>query len=329
MINNKYYIFAPANICSGGPEALHQLAFYMRECGLESYVIYYTNSFVDSETHKRYQQYKPHVIKYEEIEDHQNNYCIASENAPWCLNGIFKAKKCIWWLGLQLNEVHRVDFKTRIVYYKRKLFKQTILLNKGILFNDNKCLHFCGSKYAYQYVSHIYPAENVFYLVEPISKDFLDNNSIINKIRKDIVLYNPAKPSDRMNLLLNRGKFKFVPLKGYTPLELIQKYIEAKLYVDFGYFGGPERMPKEAAYWGCNLLVANHNAASNDFDVAIPSNYKIDDNESIEVVEEMIQNMLNNYEEHNVHFIFFKDKVRNLEQNFIQQIKEIFIDENK
>ena len=59
------------------------------------------------------------------------------------------------------------------------------------------------------------------------------------------------------------------------------KYTEAKLYIDLGEFGGPERIPKEAVYFGCNIIVANHNAAANDFDVAIPQEYKIDDNESI------------------------------------------------
>ena len=40
--NKKYYIFTPAATCSGGPEALHQLAYYMRGVGMEAYTVYYT-----------------------------------------------------------------------------------------------------------------------------------------------------------------------------------------------------------------------------------------------------------------------------------------------
>lgn len=101
-------------------------------------------------------------------------------------------------------------------------------------------------------------------------------------------------------------------------------YKKAKLYVDFGEFGGPERMPKEAVYFGCNILVANHNAAANDFDVAIPQKYKVEDGTPAEVFESVIGNMLARYEELNRDFVPFREKVERLEDNFLGHIQNVF-----
>lgn len=329
-MNRKFYIFIPAFRCSGGPEALHQLAYYMRKCNLDAYVVYYEESFVLAKPINRYKQYLPIVVPFDSIEDNKHNFCIAPENAPWCLNSIYHAKKCIMWLGVGVNAMNYPSFIQRLVYAKRRLLCESLINARFVLYNDRKCIHFCGSKYAYQYVKSKYPKSCVRYLVEPISKDFLDmdNTIVLGENRKNTVLYNPAKPSERMIKLLSRNRFDYFPLQGYTPDELAEKYREAKLYVDFGRFDGPERIPKEAVYFGCNILVANHNAARNDFDVAIPNQYKVEDSESIEQIELRIADMLNNYEEHLPNFEAFKKKVELLENNYMQQLKEIFIDES-
>ena len=325
----KYYIFAPSNCCSGGPEALHQLAYYMCNVGCDAYIVYYCSiGFLYSSTISRYQQYNSRVIEYSKIEDNVDNICIAPENAPWCLNGIYNAKKIIMWLGVGANQVHYPNIKQKIIYLKRRMLSQSLVNARFILYDDSKCIHLCGSKYAFEYVSKKYPNSRVRYLVEPISKDFynLGNNYDIKQRRKDIVLYNPSKPSERMSQLLERAKYEYIPLKGYTPIELAEKYKEAKLYIDLGRFDGPERMPKEAVYFGCNILVANHNAAANDFDVAIPNDYKIDDMESVEQIEARFAEMLCHYEQHYPKFGSFRKKIENLEETYLQQIKEIFID---
>ena len=327
-MNKKYYIFTPAEKCSGGPEALHQLAFYMRKLGLESYIVYYDSfGFVESKIPTRYLQYTPIVARFEDIEDISFNTCIAPENAPWCLNNIHNAKRCIMWLGVGVNEIFYPNWKQRLVYLKRKLCNQSLENARFVLYDDHKCIHLCGSKYAYEYVSKNYTKSIIKYLVEPISKDFYDlGNNDINIKRKNLVLYNPSKPSDMMTQLLERANFEYVPLRGYTPDELARLYQEAKLYIDLGRFDGPERLPKETVFFGCNILVANHNAAANDFDVAIPQEYKIDDNESVEQIEARIAEMLDNYESHYPNFDSFRKKVERLEETYLQQIKEIFID---
>lgn len=321
------YIFTPANACSGGPEALHQLAYYMRKLGLDAYTVYYTYSgFPDVQPVNRYKQYEVSVVGYNEIEDAVGNYVIAPENAPWCLNGFKKAQKCIWWLSVVYNNVNKGTIKERLIHFKRKALKQNVDNYRNVDFSFRNCWHLCGSKYAYEEVGKMYPNSFVAYMIEPISLDFLRRgNEDLPVERENVVLYNPSKPSTIMAELLERGRFNYIPLKGYTPDGLAERYKKSKLYVDFGHFGGPERMPKEAVFYGCNILIANHNAASNDFDVAIPQKYKLEDTESAEQVEIRIADMLEHYEAQHPDFLPFKEKVEHLEEKFLNQLKELFL----
>ena len=326
MQNSKFYVFTPANICTGGPEALHQLSYYMRKLKMDTYTVYYTYSgFQPVKPIERYEQYGVNVVRYEDVEDEEGNFVIAPENAPWCLNGFKKAQKCIWWLSLHANEVKKGSLKERAVLMKRKFLHEDVSHYRYVTFNPDNCWHLCGSKYAYLDVNKRYNKSRVEYMVEPISLDFLRiGNSNLPQNREDVVLYNPAKPSKIMKELLERGRYIYIPLKGYTPEGLAEIYKKAKLYVDFGHFGGPERMPKEAAYYGCNILVASHNAAFNDFDVAIPQKYKVHDDETAEQIEYRIADMLQNYEKQKMDFLPFKLKVEGLEDNFINQLKNVF-----
>lgn len=325
--NPKYYIFTPAYLCSGGPEALHQLAYYMRKLGMEAYTVYYTYTcFPDTLPIDRYKQYNVHMARYEEIEDATGNFVIAPENAPWCLNGFKKAQRCIWWLSVAYHDLKSGSAKERLIHIKRRLFSQDVSHYRNVDYDLKKCWHLCGSKFAFLEVGKMFPGSHVEYMVEPISLDFLMmGNGSLSVEREDAVLYNPSKPSEIMTELLERRRFNYVPLKGYTPDGLAERYKKARLYVDFGQFGGPERIPKEAVFFGCNILVANHNAATNDFDVAIPGKYKVDDGETAEQIEKRIGDMLANYVAQNVDFQSFKKKVEQLEENFMNQLKDLFL----
>jgi hypothetical protein len=294
---------------------------------MEAYTVYYTYSgFPKAQPIERYKQYEVEVVTYEEVEDKTENFVIAPENAPWCLNGFEKAQKCIWWLSLHANEVKKGSLKERVGLIKRRLFHQDASFYRHIDYNPNNCWHLCASKHTYLYVSELYKKSRVDYLVEPISLDFLKmGNANLPTDREDVVLYNPSKPSPIMKELLERARFNYFPLRGFTPEGLAERYKKSKLYVDFGHFGGPERMPKEAVYYGCNILVANHNAAANDFDVAIPEKYKVDDGETAEQIENRIAEMLEHYEVQNVDFQSFKEKVERLEDDFNLQLKDLFL----
>ncbi len=130
--------------------------------------------------------------------------------------------------------------------------------------------------------------------------------------------------SKRMEIILKRNSFDFVPLKGLSSKQLIEKYRSSKLYVDFGAFPGPERIPKETVYNGMVILVTKNNASVNDFDIAIPEKYKLLPKLSVKKVEEQMKYMLDNYDSIVDDFAAFREKIDNLENNFIAQIRNIF-----
>lgn len=321
------YIFCPAKIETGGPEALHQLRFYMEQLKLNAFIVYFDAKDSVGNTPERYKIYNPKVRLIEDVEDVEANILIVPETSTILLNNFKKIRRCIWWLS--------VDYCDNLPITKFKRLKNFIKVLLGLRqkessrfqFSISDCLNLCASKYAYTFLKK-HKVKNIKYLVEPISKEFLDYNASINHQRNDKILYNPSKPSKTMDLLLKSGEFDFLPLKGYKPEKLIELYSKAKLYIDFGPFSGPERIPKEVVYFGTTILVNKRNAAKNNFDVAIPNKYKIRRYNNIDFVKKEIRKMLANFDENITDFIYFKEKIEKLEFNFINQIEDIFVNNN-
>jgi len=324
MLNQIVYILCTANLRSGGPEALHQLRFYMEKVGFEAYMVYFNTTENIDPMPEVYKIYGTNRKLVTEIIDKKTNIVIAPESSTIMLNGFRKIKKYIWWLS-----VNWFDYKLATTYQIMKLNIRNLLgYKKQILsYNDFKlkdCTHLCGSKYAFEYVTSM-GIGTPHYLVEPISKEFLEADVNSDYVRNDEVLYNPAKPSEIMSKLLEDNAFKFKPLMNMVPAQLIESYKKAKLYIDFGHFGGPERMPKEAVYFGATILVNYRNAAQNDFDIAIPLKYKVKEYNDLEHVKLIIKSMLDNYDANINDFEFFRGKVKNLASNFMKQIEVFFI----
>lgn len=326
---SKIYIYCQANLRTGGPEALHQLRYYMEMCGLNAYIVYTGIKEGILPTPDRYLKYfteKKGVATLDEIEDVEENCVIVSESQTCELRKVKYAQKVIWWLSVvnrDTNYFGRVfNLKTRLKrFYLCHAFWRPYVRP----YPRDKAINICASKFAYEYVTKTLglPA---FYMIEPISKEFLDRGVIQENstIRENSVAYNPSKPSKIMDKLLNRKDINFIPIKNMTPEEISDLFRKVKLYVDFGNFPGPERLPKEAVYNGANILVAYKNAAKNDFDIAIPEQYKIKDYNNEELVVKLIKEMLTNYDKQYNDFEKFRVQIDKLESNFIVAIKTIF-----
>lgn len=317
------YILCIANLRSGGPEALHQLRYYMEQLGLDAYLVYYETTDGLDPMPVEYTTYGIKRKSLNEIEDNENNILISAESGTIMLNGFKHIKKYIWWLSVNWFDYKPLTSRILLKHKIYKLFGKETNISTYCNFELKSCTHLCGSKYAYEYVMKL--GLKAAYLVEPISKVFLETDNNSDYKRDNIILYNPAKPSDIMNRLLAEKRFQFKPLTKMTTVELIDAYKHAKLYVDFGHFGGPERMPKEAVYFGCCILVGRRNAAINDFDVAIPEQYKIEDYNNIDMVNSKIEDMLQNFKAYRDDFIPFQMKISSLEDNFMEQMKKLFI----
>lgn len=321
------YIFSPAYQVSGGPEALQQMCYYLRSIGKDAIMVFYNYEEGRDPMPERYRIYGNRWILVNEVVDQVGNSVVVPERRPFYLNPYNKAKRYIWWLSKDNFIFEKAPMSKRIKYAIKKLLHIDVvsLDTRYCNFKLEDITHLCGSKYAFEYVKNELKQDDVHYCVEPISLEFLQMGPYNGlEGRNDVVLYNPSKPSALMDKLLERGKFNYVPLKGYTPEGLATLYKTSKLYVDFGAFPGPERIPKEMVYFGGQILVGFQNAAMNDFDVAIPEKYKVKNLEEVESVEIIIDSMLNLYSSFSADFLFFKKKVIGIEDVFKNQLESYF-----
>ena len=329
--DTKIYICCPDQLVTGGPEALHQLRWYLERLGYSAYLVYSTSEHTACPP--RYEKYAPKVVSWRDIEDDARNILIAVESETTFLRYFHNLRPCIWFLSFGYADLKKsralIVCKNIIKFFIRVLTlgKKKFVYNRFPVFRRSGILYLCGSKYAYEELKKR-RVEQVEMLVEPISLEFLQRGPAKNLTaegREDTVLYNPAKPSRIMKKLLRRKDIVFRPLRGYSPEQLIDLYRHSKLYVDFGEFGGPERIPKESVYNGTCLLVGKRNAAVNDFDVAIPEAYKIKKFNDEEIVAAAIKELLASYDAKIGEFAPFRAKIDGLEEEFMRKIEQIFV----
>lgn len=327
---SKIYIYCPANLESGGPEALHQLRFYLEELAYDAYIVYIGGENKKPVIPHRYRIYfstEEKVATQDDIEDKPQNIVVASEALTYPLWYTRDTQKIIWWLSVLLNDndpwiYYKSDKKKWKNIFKTYLFKMGFKKKKP--YPVKKACNACASEYAHQYLLKKFKI-NGAYLIEPISKQILENPYVKESPRKNIVAYNPAKMSKTMQRLLDeKGDIEFKAIKNMSVEKIIHLFKTVKLYIDFGPFPGPERMPKEAVYNGCLILVGKRNASENNYDVAIPEEYKIEKTDDIELIRKKIKYLLENYELLKPDFEIFKQQITGLEINFKRQIHEVF-----
>ncbi len=344
---NKNTIFYILDIGArgGGGEALYQLRLDLEQMGYTAYILYYRNDLSSLVLPNKFLQYfngKPEdfICTHENIKDIENNCVIVPEAATTFLFRYKNMKKIVWWLSIKFYDGEFVDKEpkhTSIVDPLKKIYHYLefwkIKLDRLKKYHKFRYplnqvnLHLTGSYYAYEVLKSKYKINSELF-IHSIGHDFLKlgewTRSQDTTPREDVVLYNPAKPSKVMKKLLKRNKFKYVPICNMTPIQMIELFRRSKLYVDFGHFPGPERLPKETVYNGVTVLVGKRNASVNAYDVMIPEEYKLKINTSLKKIEAKIANMLEHYDEIYHEFDSFRQMVTNMEPIYYEQMKKIF-----
>lgn len=296
MNEHKIYIVSPYKK-TGGPRSLHQLANLLTDKGKEVHMIYGDHSPIMKVPELLYSDCKAKLAF--SIEDNPNNILITSEyDTGWHLR-YKNVKKVIWWLSLtsylQNNPwiaardwivgkgksrilIPAMYIKWKIKCFRTKRNQKYLKSNKEL----QKCYHLYNCEYVKDYLkSRNIGKKNMQYLCGPID---IPNTNKANTIenKKNIVCYSPAKMNMKnfnqiINLVKKRHEdYQFVKLANMSHDELLNVLNRAKLYVDFGYFPGPERIPREAVSQFCNILTSRDGSAANDIDVPIPDKFKLD-----------------------------------------------------
>lgn len=341
----KYFVLCPSHLVTGGPDALHQLVYYMRLNKIKASIAYICGKKDNLIVPKNYRCYFDDFAKYDDIPDEEDIGVICPETHLYYIKKFKKATVYSWWLSVDFNYFHRDAWHKILFLLKfpikyvlkhssetgnvKNIFIYNFLSGKYKFRNEKEnIVHLCASYYAYNYVSKM-TRRPVFMLVEPISLFFLNSYRVIscaNNIRRNVILYNPKKNGAFLKKIIKRAcDLEFVPIIGFSQKELVNLYLSSKIYVDFGYFPGAERMPKEAVLFGCLIITGKKGASRYYEDVMIDDDFKFsEDEKNIDKIIALIKDMLNNYEQYVNRFAKYKEHVLLLENTFKNNVVKEF-----
>ncbi len=325
------YIFCPANFATGGPEALHQLAHHLNKLGFNAFMYYENAHHIIDPVHPFYKKYTVPYVK--EVENDKNHLLILPEAA---LDPLFKKefseiRKVIWWLSvtyyyLKLHSKIRRS-RRKLSYWIRKLYNpiQFATLDK-IREMGVPCI-------AHSHYSLIHLKENNIQPIGQIS-DYMSKSFFElvdeNLVKEDIIIYNPKKNGEFLDKIIKlTPKLRWMPLIDLSPEEVAQWMNKAKLYVDFGFHPGKERMPRESCIMNCCMIIGRDGSAMYDEDMPILDKYRFEkEDQNIPKIVEIINQCLTNYNEEIKNFIPYKKILYKEEEKFILDIKSVFVQEN-
>ncbi|RZL68786.1 MAG: hypothetical protein EOO93_03380 [Pedobacter sp.] len=326
--NSIIYLLCAPNFATGGPEALHQLAHHLNRLGFRA-VMYYRSEGNEANTvHPFYVKYDvPYVTS---LENSANNILILPETTldPLFEEQFSEIRKVIWWLSvtnyyLQINTKIRRT-KRKLYYWLRKLYKPVQFASieniKALKVPNIAHSHFSKVHLQAQGITPIgqisdYMNRTFFELFDP-------------KIEKeDFIIYNPKKNDQFLDGIIELcPDLNWMPLINLTPQEVAKWMNKAKLYIDFGYHPGKERMPRESCIMNCCMIIGKDGSAVYAEDMPIPEKYRFEkkDENKAKIVE-MIYNCLNNYSEELKNFADYRAVLFNEENKFIEDINKVFI----
>lgn len=317
--NSIVYIAAPANIATGGPEALHQLHHSLVELGIKSYMYYLPSNGADP-VHDKYKKYNP--VWTDNIIDSKENVLIVPEISTKLLSNFSDIRKVIYWLSVDhyFMDIPNIYIRTLSLYnlkandYFLRHSKSLKRLIKSFIesitskrrhrhFNkwrkQDQIVHFAQSFFALYFLKKKNVSSDIYLLPEYIHDDFILENSHINFNNRDnIILYNPSKGLEfTIKLISTAPDLTWVPLKDMAQKEVIQLMSHAKIYIDFGNHPGRDRLPREAALLGCCIITGKSGSAKFYEDIPIDEKYKFEEkDENIEKILNCIQDILKDYE---------------------------------
>ena len=268
----KIQVVCPFGAVTGGPESLHNLVALCRNIGEDAEIVYYPfSAAIDTPT-----EYRNYGVKSGTISDAHGTLVILPEIL--CFEGkkFLQSAVAIWWLSVDNFREKKYHNGRDVFRYIKKCFSgHRPWFGVRAL---RPYLHISKSFYDLTYLKErgISPLR----LTGPISAQYIDTSTRFESSgdRKNQILYNPKKGKKTLRRIIAAvPELSFIPLIGYDQTELISKYRESKLYIDFGHHPGRERMPREAAACGCCIVTGLLGSAGNPVDIPIPMKFKLND----------------------------------------------------
>lgn len=264
----RFFVCCPADLLTGGPEAVHQLVDALRAQGHEAYVSYHPFA-PDHQVPPLYRRYD---VEARAPEDTAGSVVILPETLTALVPRFVEARTLIWWLSIDFY--FKWGHRSRVADWFRH--RRHVAMGRCLSLPRlrERCLHAAQSEYARAFLE----ARGI--TAAPLS-DYLDDDlstSAQERPRAPVVLYNPKKGLHvTVRLMAACPELAFRPLQGLGRAELRDVLSGSMLYVDFGHHPGKDRLPREAAASGCVIITNRRGAAAFHEDVPLPDRYKLDD----------------------------------------------------
>lgn len=323
------YILCPAHFATGGPEALHQLGKALSDFGYNVFMHYLDNEMgsTDNPINPNYKQYG---VKYtENLENSPKNIMIFPETYCTYLwdKKYSHLRKYVWWLSITNFFIVLKDYTA--IYKNEKNFKIRNFFKPFPIPTIKRVKKSDARHIAHSYYSLDFLKQNNFDIVGQIS-DYMSESfrkgGDYRSFKEDIIIYNPKKNDEFLDKIKEENQqYTWVALENMTPLEVSENMKKAKVYIDFGYHPGKERMPREACMMDCCLIIGKKGSAAYKEDMPIPENYRYDFEEKcIPEITKTIRECIENYYSSSEDFQDYKKVLLKEKETFETKVQELF-----
>jgi hypothetical protein len=335
--DTRVYVYCPAGAVTGGAELLHQLVHTLNTNGGNAYVVYY-----GEQPHTVPADYAKYTLQLADaLEDSPNNVAVIYEGYFKKAFEIKAAQIVLWWLSVdnfylcQANHLRAKDllgynFGWALPVLAKRIVKILLGRKPEFRFSLQEVLRLNVVCNAYQseYASD-FLTRNKATSLYPL-KDYINDENFtaeLNTQRDDLVLYNPRKgyPFTR-KLIQHSPQLQWVPIQGMNRSQVLALMRKSKVYVDFGFHPGKDRLPREAAMNGCCIVTGKKGSAGFYGDISISDTYKFDQKKAdISLIIAKIEQLVHQYSLHTEDFTLYRDRIRAEKAEFEQQACHLFI----
>lgn len=348
------FIMAPANIDTGGPTDLHQLAYILKKKFKKKVYMHYFSNTNKNPVHKNYKIFK---IPYKKnISDLKKNVLIIPEFYKSIeISKKYKSiQKGLWWLSVDFFIFHRFVYKNHSLI--RSLFK----IPHKLIVSFNKLTSFYfGNMSFFKYLQFIYLQPvfvnifkikninvnlahsdytfkilkskkiNSFQLADYIRDEYHKASKNISiKDKKNFICYNPSKSSIFFKRFMKlNSDLKFIPLINLNLKQIIYTLSKSKIYIDFGFHPGKDHLPREAAILKNCIITNKEGSASLMYnDVPIKNEFKfLEKKENFSKMRKKIDSILNSFSKELSKYKSYRKTLYLEEKKFTNQVNKIFI----
>lgn len=266
-------LLCPAMV-TGGPQALHQLAFALNRRGLPTRLAYYANGgrLVREGDAVRcvpppqnpclvaYDKYCP--VPAESVALAPDHLVVLPEVLAHLHRDYAPAQAAVWWLSVD-NAFH----------------ERAALRDAGVraaLFANRALRHWAPTFYAREFLRRQGVPE-IAMLSDHVDDQFTTWRPA-GPGPDPVVAYNPRKGGALAEAFFARHPdLTPRPITGLNRRGVWEAFRRARVYVDFSHFPGREFMPREAAASGAVIFVRNVGAAQHYDDYPLPDAYRFTD----------------------------------------------------